>query len=147
MLNVPKWAIDFMKGKACPHCNEPMSESTIIQVGIKLKDNKPCLYYVSSCNSCENHAHTTIYTDNNFSPQQLAAEIYNSYDISKSKNNYFVGKNNKVSKSFESDCLMLKDFLKKCDDHNEFLRFIGLTDAEIEFYCNQSREIKNDDIS
>lgn len=138
-----------MNGKTCPYCSRPMSESTIIQVGIKLyKNEKPCLYYISSCNNCDNQSHTTIFTDTEFSAQQLAAEIYNSYTDEKSSYKKETKAKRKGScKAFESDCKKLSEFMRDCDDHNQFLKFIGLTDSEIEFYNSKDGELKKDDIS
>lgn len=139
MLNLPDWANNFMKRKECPYCQGPMGDSTIVLVGIKLYNNeKPCLYYESSCNHCDKVSHTIIFTDANLSAYQLAAEIYNSYD-----NEDAVVHHNKIqskkkkkqkSKAFDKEFENLKTFLIKNDNYLEFLKYIGLTDEEIDLY-------------
>lgn len=137
MLKLPEWANDFMKNKECPYCHSNMAYSTIVHLGIKLhKEEKPCLYFESKCRKCDNMAHTTIFTDVELTASSLASEIFHAIDSSDSdKTNDENGKN-----SFEKDFDRLKDFLKKEDQYVEFLKFIGLTDNEIEEYAIKTKE-------
>lgn len=139
MLNIPDWANNFMKRKECPYCQGPMGESVIVQVGIKLHNQeRPCLYYESCCKYCNKVSHTTIFTDANLSAYQLAAEIYNSYDHEDAMVQHSKVQSNKKkkskSKAFDKEVANLKSFLSKNDNHVEFLKYIGLTDMEINLY-------------
>jgi len=139
MLNIPDWANNFMRRKECPYCHGAMGQSVIVQVGIKLHNGeKPCLYYESSCNFCGKISHTTIFTDADLSPYQLAAEIYNSYDsedviVQHSKVGNSKNKKSKF-KAFDKEFSNLKIFMSKNDNYVEFLKYIGLTDTEIDLY-------------
>lgn len=81
-------------------------------------------------------AHTTIFTDVELTASNLASEIFHAIDDSESeKSNTGDGKT-----SFEKDFDRLKDFLQKEDQYIEFLKFIGLTDKEIEEYASKVEE-------
>jgi hypothetical protein len=50
--------------------------------------------------------------------------------------------------SFEKDFLKLKNFMKHNDNYLEFLKYLGLTDAEIEMYAKwDNLENEDTDIS
>lgn len=150
MLNIPDWAHNFMKKRECPHCSNSMRDATIVQVGIKIQEKKPCLFYESKCKFCNKVSHTTIYTDANLSAYQLAAEILNSFDedslvVEHSKVGSAKKKKSKMA-GFEKDFLKLKSFMKNNDNYLEFLKYVGLTDAEIEMYArwdNNENEDQN----
>lgn len=137
MLKLPEWANEFMKNKECPYCQSNMAHSFIVHLGIKLhKEERPCLYFESKCKRCDNMAHTTIFTDVELTASNLASEIFHAIDDSESeKSNTGDGKT-----SFEKDFDRLKDFLQKEDQYIEFLKFIGLTDKEIEEYASKVEE-------
>lgn len=147
MLRIPDWAFNFMKKKECSECGESMKNSIITQVGIKInEENKSCLYYENKCCKCHQVSQTTIATHIDFSPKQLASEILGSYDALE----YNVGhkkivenkeKKNNFS-SFEKDCKVFKIFMSNNDSYLEFLKYIGLTDIEIELYARWDK--KND---
>jgi hypothetical protein len=50
----------------------------------------------------------------------------------------------KRSVAFENDILTLKYYMQYNDDHNEFLKFIGLTDQEIKEYSEGKDEDEKD---
>lgn len=137
MLKLPEWANEFMKNKECPYCHSNMAHSFIVHLGIKLhKEERPCLYFESKCKRCDNMAHTTIFTDVELTASNLASEIFHAIDDSESEKS-----NTGDSKtSFEKDFDRLKDFLQKEDQYIEFLKFIGLTDKEIEEYASKVEE-------
>lgn len=148
MLNIPDWAYNFMKKKECPYCSSLMGDADIVQVGIKLYEGKkPCLYYESNCKVCDRVSHTTIFTDTDLSPYQLAAEIYNSYDREDRgvQHNKIDGIQNKKFKpnAFDKESASLKSFMIKNDSHEEFLKYIGLTDMEIDLYAKWNSNDEN----
>lgn len=137
MLKLPEWANEFMKNKECPYCHSNMAQSVIMHLGIKLhKEEKPCLYFESKCKRCDNMAHTTIFTDVELTASNLASEIFHAIDDSESQKI----SSNESRSSFEKDFDRLKEFLNKEDQYIEFLKFIGLTDKEIEEYANGVNE-------
>ena len=92
-------------------------------------------------------SHTTIFTDTDLSPYQLAAEIYNSYDREDRgvQHNKIDGIQNKKFKpnAFDKESASLKSFMIKNDSHEEFLKYIGLTDMEIDLYAKWNSNDEN----
>lgn len=145
MLKLPYWANDFLNTKDCPYCKGNMGNSFITHIGVKLhKDTKPCLYFESRCNVCEKIAHTTIFTDVNLTSSQIASEIYHGICGDSFNKNIFI-EEDKKSIAFENEILSLKYYLQHHDDHNEFLKFIGLTDKEIKEYSEGEKEGEKED--
>lgn len=140
MLKLPYWANDFLNTKECPYCKSNMGNSFITHIGVKLhKDIKPCLYFESRCKVCEKIAHTTIFTDVNLTSAQIVSEIYHGISGHSESKNIFI-EEDKRSMAFENDILTLKYYMQYNDDHNEFLKFIGLTDQEIKEYSEGKDE-------
>lgn len=136
MLNLPDWALEFMKSKNCPYCGDCMTNSSILHIGIRMfKEIKPSLYFESKCKGCSNVSNTTIFTEGSITPGQIASEIFHAIDDSAFSKSASEEKN-KINKAFDKEVDMLKKFMQKNESHIEFLKFIGLTDEEIEKYTS-----------
>jgi hypothetical protein len=146
MLNLPEWASGYIAKKGCPQCGTSMGNSKINFVGIREGgDGKYYLCFDSICSTCQTQANTTIITDVEFSPKQLAAEIFASCrdDVEDMQQQYIYhkkkGKRNRNSNrmnAFNKESAKFVEFLKSCDVYEDILREIGLTDEEIKKYAN-----------
>lgn len=144
MLNLPEWASNYISKKGCPHCGTSMGNAKIISVGIKEGgDGKYYLCFDALCMNCSTTANTTIITDIDFSPKQLAAEIFSSCkDSVDDMQHHYVSLNKKNKKgrkstrmsAFNKESEKFIEFLKRCENYDDFLKEIGLTDEEIKKY-------------
>jgi len=145
MLNLPDWASGYISKKGCPQCGSSMGNSRVVFVGIRESDDgKYFLYFDSICSNCSTSASTTIMTDVEFTPKQLAAEIFaacreepdefqHQY-LSHHKKGKKKSRKSARMHAFNKESAKFIDFLKTCENYEEMLREIGLTDEEIKKY-------------
>jgi len=144
MLNLPEWASGYISKKGCPNCGTSMGNSKITFLGIKESDDgKYYLCFEALCLHCNTTANTTILTDVDFTAKQLAAEIFSSCrdDVQDVQHHYVspLKKSKKNKKpirmsAFNKESSKFIDFLKSCENYEELLKEIGLTDEEIRKY-------------
>lgn len=144
MLHLPEWASNYISKKGCPQCGTSMGNAKILVVGIKEgNDGKYYLCFDALCLSCNTTANTTILTDIEFTPKQLAAEIFSSCkeEADELQHHYMMPnkKNKKNRKSvrmnaFNKESAKFIEFLQSCEYYNDLLKEIGLTDDEIRKY-------------
>ncbi len=125
-----------------------MGSSKIVLVGIKESDEgKNSLCFDALCSNCGVSSNTTILTDVDFTAKQLAAEIFTALKEEENDflNHQYVSPVRKKSKrsrksvrmnAFNKESKRFVDFLNSCENYNELLKEIGLTDEEIERYGN-----------
>lgn len=125
-----------------------MGSSKIVLIGIRESDDgKSSFCFDAICSNCGVSSSTTILTDVDFTAKQLAAEIFTSLkeEDSIDINHYYVspikkknknGKKNVRMNAFNRESKKFVEFLNSCENYNEFLKEIGLTDEEIERYGN-----------
>jgi len=127
MIFLPVWAIQFLNEQNCPHCKSKTSEEGVVGIGVRQKDfskKEPeigdfLLTFEYLCSGCSgNSVWIASPPTDNMSMTDILREIS------------LINKelNNKVSDSKISNKEVeeLKSFLRKNNNYDDFLRYLGI---------------------
>ena len=136
MIPLPRWALPYLTDKKCPVCGSPTDAKHVEAIGIKQREpstkkidkGQALLIFEYRCPNCGEKTFWLADPDEpDLKPEELLQSILDAMAGSSKKSN-------KVSKSkiTNKELKQIKLDLEQMVDHDEFLRYIGLDQGEID---------------
>jgi len=130
MMPIPRWAIEYIDKRECPHCEEPTKLGSVFGIGVR--ERKSASGYVLTMEySCPYCNKKSIFIAETESGIITAVEIYESIIKCLNEKTPLKIKNKGKSKITDKEVSELIEDLNNAKTIEDVLRSIGLTDEEI----------------